>query len=219
MLKTIAELRIDYAKGTLLESQLPINPLLLFNDWFQLHQDSLLASPAYVEPNAMVLATCCKETCRPSSRVVLLKGVDERGFVFFTNYTSQKSLDLLGNPYAALTFYWDQRQVRIEGKTEKISPQESDDYFKSRPIKSQIGAWASSQSTVLVDRNQLEEEMERLTKKFGEGGETLTRPDFWGGFRVVPENMEFWQGRRSRLHDRFRYSKEGESWTRNRLSP
>lgn len=168
----------------------------------------------------MTLATV-GEGGRPSARIVLIKGVDERGFVFFTNYESRKGRDLAANPYAALLFYWIEleRQVRIEGRIEKTSADESDRYFSSRPLGSRIGAWASEQSAVIDSRATLEAREKEISTRFGDDP---PRPPHWGGYRLVPDSIEFWQGRPSRLHDRLLYTRDAASphgWTMSRLSP
>jgi pyridoxamine 5'-phosphate oxidase len=170
------------------------------------------------EPTAMVLATSTPDG-EPSARMVLLKSVNDDGLVFFTNYESRKGKELRQNPKAALLFYWDLllRQVRVEGRVSVLSEAESFEYFKTRPLMSRIGAWASKQSEVLSDREVLEKEVERLEKKFA--GKEIPLPPFWGGFRLIPSVFEFWQGRENRLHDRFRYSQQKGGWAIDRLSP
>lgn len=168
---------------------------------------------------SMTLATADREG-RPSARVVLLKGCDERGFVFYTNYASRKGRDLAENPRAALAFYWPayDRQVRIEGTVEKTSPEESEAYFQSRPLGARIGAWTSSQSAVVASRDDLERAVAEATRRFAGGG--VPRPGHWGGYRVRPDEVEFWQGRENRLHDRLRYRRQpGGGWLIDRLSP
>ncbi len=167
----------------------------------------------------MTLATVDREG-QPSARVVLLKGCDERGFVFFTNYASRKGRDLEENPRAALVFYWPafDRQVRVEGTVEKTSPEESEAYFQSRPLGARIGAWTSSQSEVIASREELERSVEEAVQRFADGA--VPRPGHWGGYRVRPDEVEFWQGRESRLHDRLRYRRQpGGGWLIDRLSP
>lgn len=208
-------LREDYQAGQLLEASAPNDPFELFKEWFQTAQDSKIP-----EPNAMVLATINDEG-DPAARVVLLKQMDERGFIFFTNYQSRKGQELAAHPKAAAVFNWLklQQQVRIEGSVEKVADQVSEDYFKSRPRKSQIGAWVSHQSEVISSREVLEAEQKALEEKFA-GQEKLPRPEHWGGYVIVPSLIEFWQGRRSRLHDRLVYQRdENGAWKRERLAP
>jgi pyridoxamine 5'-phosphate oxidase len=171
------------------------------------------------EPEAMTLATTGPDG-RPSARMVLLKGFDQRGFVFYTNYTSRKSRELAASPAAALVFWWPpplQRQVRIEGLVERVSNEESEAYFRTRPLGSQLGAWASNQSEVIPGRDVLEKRLEELSARYADGEVPL--PPFWGGFRLAPEVIELWQGRPNRLHDRLRYRRDGARWTIERLSP
>ena len=210
---TLAELRNDYARGSLDEQHVEADPIRQFQLWFQQALDAKVP-----EPNAMTLATV-DEQGQPSARIVLVKGADERGFVFFTNYESRKGHDLTINPRASLLFYWIEleRQVRIEGKVEKTSAQESDAYFASRPVGSRIGAWASEQSREIASRTQLEEREKAFAERFGEHP---PRPPQWGGYRLVPARIEFWQGRPSRLHDRILYLREADTgWRISRLSP
>lgn len=209
----LPELREDYSQRGLLEAELHADPIEQFRAWMK---DALAAGLR--EPNAMTLATCTPDG-RPSARIVLLKGVSADGFAFFTSYVGRKAGELDGNPRAALCFWWAdlERQVRVEGTVERLSAAESDEYFRSRPRGSQIGAWASVQSAVLSDRHVLETRWAELEAKF-EGGD-VPRPEGWGGYRVRPESIEFWQGRLNRLHDRLRYRKEGGGWVIERLSP
>ena len=207
-------LRSEYSGRRLEEGQLPDSPFALFRDWFREAEQAEEA-----EPNAMVLSTLRGD--RPSSRVVLLKGIDRGGFWFFTNYDSAKARELADSPYAALNFFWPtvHRQVRIEGRVDRLPPEDSDAYFRSRPRGSRIGAWASPQSSVLSSRQQLEQTFRDFEERFGEG--EIPRPDGWGGFRVEAERFEFWQGQRSRLHDRivYRDGREDSDWVRERLAP
>lgn len=210
---TLAELRNEYARGSLDEHDVEPDPIRQFQLWFQQALDAQVP-----EPNAMTLATV-DEQGQPSARIVLVKGADARGFVFFTNYESRKGHDLAINPRASLLFYWIEleRQVRIEGTIEKTSAQESDAYFASRPLGSRIGAWASDQSREIAGRAVLEEREQAFAERFGDNP---PRPPQWGGYRVVPARMEFWQGRPSRLHDRIVYTRNADaSWQISRLSP
>jgi pyridoxamine 5'-phosphate oxidase len=212
---SIADLRQNYTLAGLKETDVDSNPLKQFGVWFQQALDADL-----LEPNAMTLATATPDG-KPTARIVLLKGFSDRGFVFYTNYESLKGKQLITNPYAALVFLWDklERQVRIEGKVEQLSPEESDDYFHSRPKASQLGAWASTQSRVIANREQLEQQLLDLQAQYADDS-IIPRPNHWGGFRVVPDRVEFWQGRPSRLHDRLIYCLQDDgNWKIERLSP
>jgi pyridoxamine 5'-phosphate oxidase len=211
----IADLRQNYTLAGLAETDLDPNPLQQFNLWFK---QALAAD--LIEPNAMTLATASADG-KPSARIVLLKGVSEQGFVFYTNYESQKGRELIANPYAALVFLWDklERQIRIEGKVEQLSSAESAEYFHSRPKASQLGAWTSNQSQVIASREVLERKLASLQKQYPDDA-TIPLPEHWGGFRVVPNRLEFWQGRPSRLHDRLVYDLEADgNWSISRLAP
>ena len=208
----LADLRVDYARHGLSEAEAGDDPLALFHRWFA---DATAAGQH--EPNAMTLATATSDGL-PSARIVLLKIADERGLAFFTNYRSRKGRELASNPFAALVFYWPacERQVRVEGAVEVVSEAESDEYFATRPVNSRLGAWASEQSGVIGSREELERRHRELLAKYGEN---VPRPPHWGGYRVVPTEWEFWQGRPSRLHDRIRFRKAATRWARERLSP
>ena len=208
----LAQIRRDYELKTLDESQVDRDPMKQFGVWM------VEAIHAQVpEPTAMTLSTVDAKG-RPSGRIVLLKGVDPRGFVFFTNYQSRKGREMAANPQAALTFMWKEleRQVRIEGRIEQVTPEESTTYYETRPLGARIGAWASPQSEVIDNRGWLEKRWEALS---AEHGESPKRPPHWGGYRVLPDYLEFWQGRRSRLHDRIVYKREGQAWKLARLAP
>lgn len=212
-MKTFAKLRREYEAAGLNESDVAADPLVQFQRWFE---QAIAASVE--EPNAMTLATAPKAG-QPSARVVLLKSVDARGFTFFTNYESRKARELAENPNAALVFHWQplHRQVRVIGTVTQVSAEESDAYFASRPREAQLGAWASRQSSVLPDRAALEEEFDRLGREYA--NRQPPRPPHWGGYRLNPVEVEFWQGRPHRLHDRLRYRRAGESWRLTRLAP
>jgi pyridoxamine 5'-phosphate oxidase len=209
----LAALRRDYSLRPLHREELAHDPIVQFQHWLaEAHQQQVL------EPNAMILGTVDSDG-QPWTRTVLLKVCDERGFTFFTNYAGHKAQQLAANAHAALTFWWGplERQVNIAGVVEKCSREESDLYFHSRPVSSQLGAWASAQSQVVPDREQLERQFEEARERFGEVNVPL--PSNWGGYIVVPHTIEFWQGQRSRLHDRFRYTKLDGKWLIDRLSP
>jgi pyridoxamine 5'-phosphate oxidase len=210
---SLANLRKDYTLHGLSETDVDTDPLKQFQTWF----NAALAANV-IEPNAMILATATKDG-RPSARTVLLKGLDERGFVFYTNYESRKGQELAENPWAAVVFLWKeiQRQVRIEGKIEKCSAEESDTYFHSRPLGSQLGACVSHQSQVISGREVLETLLEELRGEIVDG--EVARPLYWGGYRLRPLSVEFWQGRPNRLHDRLRYRLEDGGWVIERLAP
>ncbi len=208
----VAELRRNYTRDGLRRSDLDPDPIGQFRKWF-----TEAVAAELVEPNAMVLGTT--DGKRPSARSVLLKAYDERGFVFFTNYESRKAQDIAANAHVSLLFPWYplERQVSILGRAERISTAESLAYFVSRPHGSRLGAWVSQQSSVITSRQLLEMKLEEIKQRFADGEVPL--PSFWGGFRVVPSEIEFWQGRENRLHDRFRYTLSGTAWAIERLSP
>lgn len=214
-LPDLTALRQNYARQALSEHDVLPDPVAQFAIWFQEAVDSQVS-----EPNAMTLATANRQG-RPSARTVLLKGFDQRGFVFYTNYESRKGQELAENPQAALLFTWLtlERQVRMEGTVQKTDATESQIYFQKRPKSSQIGAWASPQSRVIADRSQLEIKEAELTDQYA-GSVVLPLPPFWGGYRLVPDLIEFWQGRPSRLHDRICYTlRENGAWQLQRLAP
>ncbi|PAX60029.1 pyridoxamine 5'-phosphate oxidase [Brunnivagina elsteri] len=212
--KAIADLRKDYTLRGMEESDIDPNPFVQFQQWFDKAREAQL-----IEPNAMTLATTTPDG-KPSARIVLLKDFDTRGFVFYTNYNSHKGQELAENPQTSLVFWWAEleRQVRICGQVEKVSEKESDEYFYSRPLNSRLGAWTSNQSEIIRDRNVLEQRFTELNNKYQNGD--VPRPQHWGGLRVIPTEIEFWQGRSSRLHDRLRYTLISDSnWKIERLSP
>lgn len=214
MTSHVANLRRNYTRAGLNENETDPNPFIQFQTWFDQALNSDLP-----EPNAMTLATADSQG-KPSARIVLLKGLDETGFVFYTNYKSHKAQQLAKNPTAALVFWWAEleRQVRIEGTVEKVSQAESEEYFASRPIGSQLGAWASPQSRVIESRRVLEEKTWELEQKYA--NQEIPKPPHWGGYRLIPIEMEFWQGRPNRLHDRLCYNQQSDgSWLRERLAP
>lgn len=210
-MKSIKDLRTDYQKSELNVKDLTEEPITLFQQW--LSQAITYSNDA----NAFVLSTV-NSNAVPSSRVLLLRDATEKGFSFFTNYSSRKSQEIEVNPNVCMNFFWPEmeRQVRINGSISRLSEQESDDYFNSRPYESRIGAWCSPQSQVIESREVFENKIQELKKKYPN---EVPRPENWGGYTIVPNEIEFWQGRASRLHDRFLYNKEGENWTINRLAP
>ncbi len=213
MKPTLADMRQDYSARGLSEAEAGDDPLILFDLWL-----TQAIAAELVEPNAMTLATATTDGI-PSARVVLLKALDAHGFTFFTNYDSRKGQEMAVNPHVALCFLWHQleRQVRVEGKVELVTTTESDEYYAKRPLGSRLGAWASSQSAVIADRAILEAAHAELMKKYPDGDPP--RPPNWGGYRVLPEVIEFWQGRPSRLHDRICFTRTATGWRRERLAP
>ncbi len=211
-LKELKSIRRQYTKDALTEGSISKNPFAQFKKWF-----SKTLKSGFFHPNAMTLATASKNG-KPSARIVLLKGFDENGFIFYTNYTSRKAKELDANPYASLLFYWDklERQVRIEGKIRKVTKKESEQYFSSRPFNSRIGAWASDQSSVIKNRSVLVNNFSKYLAKFKN---EVPLPSHWGGYRLIPSSFEFWQGRANRLHDRIRYTRQKNGWRIERLAP
>lgn len=209
----LEQLRQEYSGRTLDEQSVLKDPLQQFEQWFQEATDAGLP-----EVNAMTLATCGIDF-KPSARIVLLKGLEHGSFIFYTNYNSRKGKELLWNPYAALLFFWNElhRQVRIEGRIEKLTAAESSAYFNSRPEGSKLGAIASPQSEVIENRRTLEEKLEHLQQELE--GKPIPRPLHWGGYKVIPNSIEFWQGRTSRLHDRILFTRVDDTWKMERLAP
>ena len=216
LMSDLADLRQEYARAELSRDHVTDDPIEQFRDWFDDVQDSEVE-----EPNAMTLATAAADGT-PSARIVLLKGLDERGFHFYTNYESRKGTDLSQNPHAALVFLWKplERQVRIEGRVEQLPDEESTAYFHRRPRGAQLGAWASPQSHVVESREALEQNLEEVAAEY-EDRDEIPRPAHWGGYVVRPTEIEFWQGRPNRLHDRLRYRRASaeDDWTLERLAP
>jgi pyridoxamine 5'-phosphate oxidase len=212
--KDLQNLRQEYSAASLSEASTKADPIKQFEQWFNEAVES-----GQHEPNAMTLATATYDG-RPSARIVLLKGFDAAGFVFYTNYLSRKGKEITKNPLGALTFFWGtlERQVRIEGTIEKLSKEQSEEYFHTRPVKSQLGAVASPQSQEIADRDGLEKKMEQLEAEYE--GKEIPKPSFWGGYVLKPRMIEFWQGRSSRLHDRILYKKiDNKNWKKVRLAP
>ncbi len=211
----IADLRVSYERDALDETHALEDPFEQFSQWFEDARNE----PSLMEPSAMTVATVSPDG-QPSARIVLLRGFDERGFVFFTNYESRKGQELASTPQSALLFYWPplEREVRIEGRAQRLSAVESDAYFARRPRGHRLSAWASPQSQPIAQRADLESALEAASARFPDD---VPRPAHWGGYRVVPEHFEFWQGRRNRLHDRLTYTRAAEdtTWTRQRLAP
>lgn len=212
-MENLKDIRSEYNENSLDEATANNDPFLQFENWFA---DALNGGLQY--PNAFVLSTCTRES-KPSARILLLKGIDPEGFVFYTNYESRKSNEIAENGNASMTFFWSklERQIRIEGVLKKVSVAESDEYFKTRPRGSQAGAWVSPQSKVIPGREALDVSHEWFLKE--NEGKEISRPPFWGGYRLYPERIEFWQGRTNRLHDRILYSLENDEWKIERLAP
>ncbi len=213
MKQAVAMLRREYDGKPFTEENVHADPIQQFTEWFDVAVDKI-----HHDPNAMILATTSANG-QPTTRTVLLKGFDENGFVFYTNYNSRKSKQISSNSNVSLTFYWPDlmRQIHIEGKAEKVSAEQSDRYFKTRPDSSKLSAWTSDQSSPISSREELENRLKEMEEKFDKG--EIPRPPHWGGFIVIPDQMEFWQGRLNRLHDRIRYKKVKEAWMIERLSP
>lgn len=213
MNQSIADIRKDYKLKSLLEQDVKSNPVDQFSDWW-----NEAVSSQIEEVNAMTLATATQGGL-PSARIVLLKGFTYEGFKFYTNYESHKGTELALNPHAALVFFWKEleRQIRVEGTVEKLSEEDAEAYFKTRPAASRIGAWASPQSTTIAGRETIEENVLKYKAQFGE--ENIPKPPHWGGYIVRPLKIEFWQGRRSRLHDRIQYTRQNEDWKIERIAP
>ena len=214
MNRDIQDLREDYRFGNLIEDQVPNSPIELFTQWFDDAKSAQIP-----EPNAMTIATVNQEG-KPSARIVLLKGYNEEGFIFYTNYDSRKGQDIAINPFVSIVFLWKEieRQVRIEGKVIKLSEELSTEYYHSRPKASQIGAWVSPQSSVIQNRSILEDKYEDISKQY-KNVDHLPKPPNWGGNIILPSMIEFWQGRSSRLHDRLRYIGVDNNWQIDRLAP
>ncbi|MDY7218821.1 pyridoxamine 5'-phosphate oxidase [Denitrificimonas sp. JX-1] len=213
----LASMRRNYTRDGLLEKHAPTEPFALFKQWFA---DAVATEQPPVEPNSMMLATV-DSAGHPHCRMLLLKGLDARGFVFYSNYESAKGRQLAEQPVAAMTFFWPalERQVRIEGSVERVSDAESDAYYNVRPLGSRLGAWASEQSRPLTGREELEAALQEVEQRYANNPQP-PRPAHWGGFRLMPKMIEFWQGRTCRLHDRLRYSlEESQQWRRERLAP
>lgn len=215
MSQSLADMRRNYAREGLTEAQAPEEPFALFRQWFD---EAVKTEQAPVEANAMTLATVDADG-RPHCRVLLLKGLDTQGFTFFSNYDSAKGEQMTARPFAAMTFFWPtlERQVRIEGKVVRVSPEESDAYYQVRPLGSRLGAWASAQSKVIADRAELEGLLKATEERFSDTQPHC--PAHWGGYRLLPDRIEFWQGRPSRLHDRLNYRMIDGDWIRERLAP
>ena len=215
MQQSLSDMRRDYTRDGLCESQAPLDPFKLFRQWLS---QAVETEQPPVEANAMTLATVDADG-RPHCRVLLLKGLDEQGFTFFGNYESAKGEQLAARPFAAMTFFWPglERQVRIEGRVERLSSEESAAYYQQRPLGSRLSAWASPQSRVVADRSALQQLVAVTEARFA--GQEPPCPPHWGGYRLLPDRLEFWQGRPSRLHDRLNYRLNDGQWLRERLAP